>query len=272
MGRSQVIVLAIAALAALGAILVVRNLGNQGPVDPAVVTVNEVPMTEVLVAALDIPPGDSVQASELSWTEWPTASVRPWMITKEARPEARAELENARTRTQMFEGEAVSAQKLVMPNTSGFMAAMLPQGMRAISVPISAETGVGGFILPNDRVDVLLTSRQDMGGNQRSVTETILSNVRVLAIGQTFRTNSEGAPVADGANATLELEPAQTEAIAFAEKSGELSLTLRSIADNGDSKLGDNRPRLSDRFATGKGRNEITINRYGVARKTTLNN
>ena len=265
-------VLALAVLAALGAILLSRNLGNQGPIDPAVVTVNEVPMTEVLVAAANIPLGDGVEASELSWAEWPSASVRPWMITKEARPEAIAELENARARAQMFEGEPVSMQKLVMPNTSGFMAAMLPKGMRAVSVAISAETGAGGFILPNDRVDVLLTSKEDAGGSQRNVTETILTNVRVLAIDKTFRTDEKGEPVAEGKTATLELEPAQTEAIAFAEQSGQLSLTLRSIADNGDSKLGDNGPRLSDRFATGKGRNEITINRYGVARKTTLNN
>ena len=265
-------VLALAIMAALAAVFLARNLSVPAPVNPQVVELNNVPMTDILVATLDIPLGDKVEASKLTWTQWPRDSVRPWMVTKDAKPEARTELENARARALIFEGEPVNVQKLVLPNTSGFMAAMLPQGMRAISVPISAETGVGGFILPNDRVDVLLTSRQDTGGNQRSVTETILSNVRVLAIGQTFRTSAEGPPVADGANATLELEPAQTEAIAFAEKSGELSLTLRSIADNGDSKLGDNRPRLSDRFAKGGRRNEVIINRYGVSRQTTLNN
>jgi pilus assembly protein CpaB len=142
--------------------------------------------------------------------------------------------------------------------------------MRAISVAISAETGAGGFILPNDRVDVLLTSKQDGGGTSRSISETILSNVRVLAIDQTFQTNDKGEQVVVGKTATLELEPAQTEVVAYAEQSGQLSLTLRSIADNGESELGDTGPRLSDRFAKGQRRNEVTINRYGVAR--TLNN
>jgi pilus assembly protein CpaB len=265
-------VLAIAIVAALGAVYLARNLGNRGPVDPTVVTVNQVPMAEVLTASMDIPLGDKVEASKLSWTEWPRDSVRPWMITKEARPEARTELENARARAQLFDGEPVSAQKLVMPNTSGFMAAVLPKGMRAISVAISAETGAGGFILPNDRVDVLLTTKQDTAGVSRNVSETILSNVRVLAIDQTFQTNDKGEQVVVGKTATLELEPAQTEVVAYAEQSGQLSLTLRSIADNGDSELGDTGPRLSDRFAKGQRRNEITINRYGVARQTTLNN
>jgi pilus assembly protein CpaB len=270
MGRSRLMVLALAVIAALGAVVLARNLGNQGPVDPAVVTVNNVPMSEVLVATMDIPLGDKVETSKLTWAEWPRDAVRPWMITKEAKPEARTELENARARAQMFEGEPVSTQKLVLPNTSGFMAAVLPKGMRAISVAISAETGAGGFILPNDRVDVLLTSKQDGGGTSRSISETILSNVRVLAIDQTFQTSDKGEQVVVGKTATLELEPAQTEVVAYAEQSGQLSLTLRSIADNGESELGDTGPRLSDRFAKGQRRNEVTINRYGVAR--TLNN
>jgi pilus assembly protein CpaB len=265
-------VLTLAIVAALGAVFLARNLGTRGPIDPQVVEVNKVPMADVLVATVDIPLGDKVDASKLSWTEWPRDSIRPWMITKEAKPEARTELENARARTQMFEGEPVSTQKLVLPNTSGFMAAVLPKGMRAISVAISAETGAGGFILPNDRVDVLLTTKQDAGGVSRSVSETILTNVRVLAVDQTFQTNDKGEQVVVGKTATLELEPAQTEVVAYAEQSGQLSLTLRSIADNGQSELGDTGPRLSDRFAKGQRRNEITINRYGVARQSTLNN
>jgi len=175
MGRSRLMVLTLAVVAALAAVFLARNLGTQGPVDPKVVEVNKVPMADVLTASVDIPLGDKVDASKLTWTEWPRDSVRPWMITKEAKPEARTELENARSRAQMFEGEPVSTQKLVLPNTSGFMAAVLPKGMRAISVAISAETGAGGFILPNDRVDVLLTTKQDAGGVSRSISETILT-------------------------------------------------------------------------------------------------
>lgn len=265
-------VLALAIMAALAAVFLARNLSVPAPVNPQVVERNNVPMTDILVATLDIPLGDKVEASKLTWTQWPRDSVRPWMVTKDAKPEARTELENARARAPIFEGEPVNVQKLVLPNTSGFMAAVLPKGMRAISVAISAETGAGGFILPNDRVDVLLTTKKDSGGVSRSMSETVLSNVRVLAVDQTFQTNDKGEQVVVGKTATLELEPMQTEVLASAEQSGQLSLTLRSIADNGDSALGDAGPRLSDNYVKGRGRNEVIINRYGVSRQTTLNN
>ena len=100
------------------------------------------------------------------------------------------------------------------------MSAILPKGMRAISVAVSAETGAGGFILPNDRVDVLLTRKVDDGSNKKAAsTETVLSNVRVLAIDQTFRPKGEEDKeyvVADK-TATLELDPRQTEVISMAQ-------------------------------------------------------
>jgi Flp pilus assembly protein CpaB len=97
------------------------------------------------------------------------------------------ELESARARTDLFEGEPVSDRKIIAPDAAGFMAAILPRGMRAISVRISAESGAGGFILPNDRVDVILISKNDGGGRPRTVSESVLTNVRVLAIDQTSR-------------------------------------------------------------------------------------
>jgi Flp pilus assembly protein CpaB len=111
------------------------------------------------------------------------------------------------------------------------MAAVLPQGMRAISVAITAETGAGGFILPNDRVDVLMTYKTaaDSSNQQRSVSETVLMNVRVLAIDQMFQTN-----------------------------------------DKGQRALGDDGPRLAARFAKGGRGGEVTLYRYGVQRTTNL--
>jgi pilus assembly protein CpaB len=266
-------VLALAVISAIAAVVLARGLvGNQPRVDPEVVEKNVVPMVDVLVAAADVPLGDKIEATKLRWQPWPRDAVRGTMVTKESKPEARTEFENSRARTQLFEGEPVNEQKLVLQNSSGFMAAVLPKGMRAISVAISAETGAGGFILPNDRVDVLLTYKDENSGQSRNVSETVMTNVRVLAIDQTFKTNDKGEQVVVGRTATLELEPNQTEVLAFAEQSGQLSLTLRSIADNGDSALGDTGPRLSERYAKGQSRNEVSVNRHGVVKKTTLNN
>ncbi|MEM5426803.1 Flp pilus assembly protein CpaB, partial [Paraburkholderia ferrariae] len=131
-------------------------------------------------------------------------------------------------------GEPIREQKLVKANGSGFMAAILPSGMRAISTEISPETGAGGFILPNDRVDVIL-SRRDKNPDQLSgrdivTTEILLSNVRVLAIDQAPK-EKDGNNSLIGKTVTLELKPEQAETLARARQTGTLALALRSIAD-----------------------------------------
>ncbi len=110
------------------------------------------------------------------------------------------------------------------------MAAILPSGMRAISTPIREETAAGGFILPNDRVDVILSRTVKLGNKDDKVSETILRNVRVLAIGQNAGAQGD-EKVATGKTATLELTPPQTETLSLAQSMGEISLSLRSLAD-----------------------------------------
>src|SRR5262249_44720494 len=131
-------------------------------------------------------------------------------------------------------GEPIREPKLVKANGSGFMAAILPTGMRAVSTEISPETGAGGFILPNDRVDVLLTRRDknpDAKSNGDIVhSEIILSNVRVLAIDQAPK-EQEGKNAVVGKTVTLELKPEQAETLARSRQMGTLSLALRSIVD-----------------------------------------
>src|SRR5262245_30672010 len=114
-------------------------------------------MGDVLVAAADLPLGDKLTAANVAWHRWPKDAITPQMITRELRPNAPAELESARLRAAIFQGEPIGERKLVMPNSSGFMAAVLPKGMRAISVAITAETGAGGFILPKVGVAPLVT-------------------------------------------------------------------------------------------------------------------
>jgi pilus assembly protein CpaB len=166
-------------------------------------------------------------------------------------------------------------KKVVLPNERGFMSAILPKGYRGISVEISASTGAGGFILPNDRVDVILTRKldDDSNGLKLAVSETVITNVRVLAIDQTFQQSPDGEQVLKpDKTALLELDPRQTEIISMAEKAGTLSLALRSIAEGGDRGMGDTTPVLSERYAgSSEGNNSdfVTI-KYGI-QKTFVN-
>ena len=158
----------------------------------------------------------------------------------------------------------VREQKLVKADGSGFMAAILPTGMRAVSTEISAETGAGGFILPNDRVDVLLTRRiknpvptlPDLVHS-----EVVLANVRVLAIDQAPK-EKEGQNAVVGKTVTLELKPEQVTILAGARQAGVLSLALRSITDANQAEIG-----LDDRS---RRLGSINVVRYGVANPTTI--
>ncbi len=143
------------------------------------------------------------------------------------------------------------------------MAAILPTGMRAISTEISPETGAGGFILPNDKVDVILTKRdkaseRSSGAADTINSETILTNIRVLAIDQTVG-EKDGQKVVVGKTATLELKPEQAESLARARQSGTLSLALRSLVDA-------NQPNTNEE--SGK-RDSVDIVRFGVSTTMT---
>jgi pilus assembly protein CpaB len=258
MSKMRFIAMGVAGAAALGAAFLANGFLNK-PVKKEIVEVSKVSMTPVLVALQEIRMGDVLNASNVGWKDWPSDQVRQFMIDKPGNEDFFQKLEGTRARANMFEGEAVNRERIVNIGDAGFMAAVLPKGMRAISTRVSAETGAGGFILPNDRVDVLLTRKA--AGN-RDVTETVLSNVRVLAIDQQLRTTENGQQVIVGKTATLELEPKQAEILALVESSGQLALALRSLADRGDKELGDDGPRVSDRFAKGAG-SGVTIISYG---------
>ncbi len=142
----------------------------------------------------------------------------------------RAKLSGSVARAPFIAGEPIKDQKLIKISEGGVMAAILPSGMRAISTPIREETSAGGFILPNDRVDVILSHKIKVGSKEQPVSEAVLRNVRVLAIGQEIE-NKDGEKVATGKTATLELTPQQAELLALAQSMGEISLSLRSLAD-----------------------------------------
>ena len=233
MNTARIVVLAIALGA--GGIAAYLASGVESSKTPPPAPVAELPTVEVLVAKNDINLCQAVKPEDLQWQVWPASTASNSFIRKSDRPDAAKELTGSIVRVAMMAGEPIREQKLVKADGSGFMAAILPSGMRAISTEISAETGAGGFILPNDRVDVLLT-RHFKNPDQRSgmpdivQTEVVLHNVRVLAIDQAPK-EKDGQNAVLGKTVTLELKPDQTTALAAARQAGSLSLALRSIAD-----------------------------------------
>ncbi len=204
---------------------------------PAPVTIikQETNLVDVLVAKTDLGIGRAVSSDDLAWQPWPLAAAGPLFIRRTTRPNAIEELKGSVARAPFVAGEPMREQKLVKAGNAGFMSAILPSGMRAISTEISAETGVGGFILPNDHVDVLLTRRdadaQRTGGSDGFISERILKGVRVLAIDQQVEEKG-GQKVVVGKTATLELTPRQTQTLAVSRQRGTLSLALLSLADS----------------------------------------
>jgi pilus assembly protein CpaB len=269
MNKTRLAVLAVAVGSAGLAIYLAKDfIGRKSQTHT--VEVNKVETVDVLVATKNLQMGEKLVGGSIGWQSWPKSMVSTLMITSATEPDAKTKYETARARATIFEGEPVIDKKLVLPDEKGFMSAILPKGMRAISVNVSAETGAGGFILPNDRVDVLLTHKvADIG----AASETVLTNVRVLAIDQTFRPKGyedKEFVVADK-TATLELDPRQAEVISMAQDMGQLSLALRSIRENDGVPLADNVPKLSDKYTKGTDSSEMTIIRYGVPRRVTLN-
>ena len=189
---------------------------------------------DILVAKNDIAMGQALSPGDLQWQAWPAGTTGGNFIRKTDNPGAIEKLSGDIARVPFVAGEPIREAKLVNAKGSGFMAAILPSGMRAVATQISAETGAGGFILPNDHVDVILTRRdrqaEKVSGVETQVSETILRNVRVLAIDQALDEKGAQKNVI-GKTATLELNESQAETLALAQKLGTLSLALRSITD-----------------------------------------
>jgi pilus assembly protein CpaB len=231
MKTARIVVLAIAIAAGGVAAYLASGSDSKTVVAEPVV---QLPTVDVLVAKSDIGLGQSVGPDEMQWQTWPAAGASNSLIRRSDRPDATTQIAGSIARSPFIAGEPIREPKLVKANGSGFMAAVLPGGMRAVSTEISPETGAGGFILPNDRVDVILSKREknlDRANSGDIVnSEVILSNIRVLAIDQAPR-EKDGQNSVVGKTATLELKPGQAEALARARQSGTISLALRSMVD-----------------------------------------
>lgn len=241
MSIKQILIILVAGIAAVAAAVLFKQISApevqlaQAPVKETVREVEvEVAHLKILVASRDLEVGELVTPDDVMWANWPEATSNVNQFTDADSPEAIAELTGSVVRTRMYENEPVIPQKIVQKGETGYMAAILTPGMRAISVEIRSETGAGGFILPDDRVDVILTHDVEIILGQsrveRPVTTTIIENARVLAI-DTLHVQGEGEIAITGSTATLELKPKQAELLALGERMGTISLALRSVAD-----------------------------------------
>lgn len=256
---ARIVVLMIAIGA--GGVAYVLSRSRPAPAPAPAPVAKSIETVGILVAKRDIGIGQSLTTEDLGWQSWPLASAGEGMIREPDKPEAVKDLTGAVARGTFTAGEPIREQKLIRTGGSGFLSAILPEGMRAVSAEVAEDKRAGGFVLPNDRVDVLLT-RTDPESQKNGaglVTETILTNVRVLAIGQVIEDKEGQRSVAGKATATLELSPRQSEILASASENGTLSLALRSLADS--SPKGPGSP---EREAS-----SLNIVRYGVPSVST---
>lgn len=203
----------------------------------------------ILIAARDLPAGSFVREGNLEWVDWPEDAVQDSYFSDEAK--GLDDMMGAVIRTGLTAGEPLTAGRVVRPGENGFLAAVLRTGMRAVSVPINATTGISGFVFPGDSVDLLLTQSIKKGQGVRRASETVLRDVRVLAVDQ--RVSDQDGKAEIGKTVTLEVTPKQTEVIAVAMEMGRLSLALRSLPKEGESEEGEIEPEFAALLAEGDG-------------------
>jgi pilus assembly protein CpaB len=268
MGTTRILVLIVAAVAAIGLALVVRGAFGTKPPPPAAVVAAapSKPLAQVLTAKRDLPIGTRLTAPDMAWTPWPVDALNPAFITDGAAPAVAptggekvvkdisatasaviggggpmAQFEGAIVREPILAGEPMIQRKVVRGGEGGYLSVVLSPGKRALSLPINVESGAGGFILPGDRVDVLQSREVESpaaamaaAGAPKNVfvADTVLSNIRVLAIDQNIEA-PKAAKSLIGAVATLEVGPSDAEALMRAKSQGALVLSLRAYTDTG---------------------------------------
>jgi pilus assembly protein CpaB len=233
MKAARLVVLGVAVAAGgIAAFLAASNKESAPPPPPQAAPLETV---DVLVAQSDLTRGQVIEGGDIGWQTWPAAAANSSFIKKSDQPNAPDQFIGAIVRVGMVAGDPIRGPYVVMAKGSGFMAAVLPQGMRAAAIDISPESSAGGFILPDDRVDVVLTRRDKASekatGVEKFVSDTVLRNVRVLAIDQTID-DKGGIKTVLGKTATLELTEPQAETLTLSHQLGTVSLTLRSIRDS----------------------------------------
>lgn len=264
MNTPRLIVLGLAAVAAGGAAFLARGLLGGGTPKVAAAPTPPPVTSQVLVASADLVPGRALSSDGVRWQNWPKSSVDPSFITNATNPNIDMVVKGTVVRSPIVAGEPITENKIVHADSASFMSATLTPGMRAVSITVSVASLAGGFIQPNDRVDIVLTSQSADGGKKFRAT-TILRNVRILAVDQAF-TDKNQKPVSDVKTATLELTPQQAERVTRAQASGTLSLLLRSLVEqvaDGRGRVAAARAKFNNNDSPDGG-GEISVIRYGV--------
>ncbi len=260
MNTTRILIL-VAALgaAAVAAFLARGIIGSQNNASAA----PNMELAEIMVASKAIEVGSKIMPGDLKWQGWPKSALDASFVTREAQPQALEDAANGSVaRMPLVTGEPVTPQKVIKADGAGFMAAVLTPGMRAVGVKLNAERGAGGFVLPNDRVDVIMTRK--LGNDDEGVPSyraaTVLRDVRVLAVDQTSQEDGDSKSIV-GKTATLELSGQQAEILALAEAMGDLSLSLRSLAQS--DKPGDDSTARPKGFGNDDDE-RIVVLRFGI--------
>jgi pilus assembly protein CpaB len=257
MNRSRVIILVVAAFAAGIIALLVRGLlGGGTPEVKAAIAPAPVTTTEVLVAATSLQPGVALSPDSVRWQTWPKSAVDSSFITSNGNSDIASIVKGTVARAPMIAGEPLTETKFIHADAAGFMAAQLTPGMRAVSITVSTDTSAGGFILPNDRVDVILTL-QISDTPRRFLSKALVNDVRVLAMDQTFTQDKDQKTVL-AKTATLELTPLQADLVALSAATGTISLALRPLGDNDVADTTTKPHHTED--------GPVTVIRYGISR------
>lgn len=274
MGSRQIVIIIVALAAAIGLAVLVRSMMAPKPAQPAVAAAApEQPVLRVLVASRDLPIGARLKVEDLEWRPWPASGVTESFITDGSAPAPAAPgakkidapqevmtsiskmeaLRGAIVKTAMAKGEPVLGTKIVRGGEGGFLSVVMDPGMRAVGIEIRPDNAAGGFILPGDRVDVVKVIKPDGegAGKKGALSETLLTNVRVLGIDQATEP-AKNAKAIVGNVATLEVPAGAVEAIARAKSEGEVVLVLRAVTDAGGG-VGRSGGRMADKVAVGRG-------------------
>lgn len=258
MNKAQIIGLATAVLAGGGAFVMLGEM-NVTPAPMQAITLRP-NLDKVLIAKRDLPYGTEISDQDTNWIDWPADAVPEGVLAKSRAPQGQDEIKGAYVHIPVSKGEPIRMERIAKSGATSAMATMLPSGKRAVAVDVTLANTAGGFILPYDRVDVVRTYRDADASRQanREIfnSEVVLPNMRVLAIGQTIeKKNNE--TVVTGSTATLEVDPQQAHTLIIAQKSGQLTLVLRSIRDA--------IPKTAVVEEAPKANNTLTIVKYGVS-------
>jgi pilus assembly protein CpaB len=237
MGLRRIIVLLIAVIAAGGTAMYARSwIEGQQTIAAVAAPAPKETKHEVLVADLDLAAGTFIKPQHLRWQRWPTDDVPETYVLRSARSEEG--LIGSVVRRGISVGEPITDGGVVKPGDRGFLAAVLNPGMRAVSVPITPTSGNSGLIFPGDRIDLILTQTLITGDDSaRRVSETVLRNIRIIAMGtETGDDADDGRNNEKAKTATLEVTPGQAETVALLTELGKLSLSLRSLAADDEAE------------------------------------